>query len=90
MIRDPLLRAFLALLALSLATTGLAALLDAGWAGPALGAAVLTLGFLKMRLILRRYLGLAGAPSFRGGVDLVLALLLALMFGLYLIPVVGG
>jgi len=83
---DPLLRAWAVLMALSLATTGLAAALGAGWEGPATGAAVLVLAALKMRLILRRYLGLAAAPAWRGGADFVLGAGMALMLGLYLIP----
>ena len=59
---DPLTRAWVALIALGLATTALAARgPEAGT--PWLGALILAIAFLKMRLILTRYLGLATPPS---------------------------
>ncbi len=68
-------RAWLWLIGLSLASTGLAA---SGFAGPAFVLAVLGLAGAKAHLILTRYLGLSAAPAWARGFDLVLALLLAL------------
>lgn len=71
------LRAWLLLIALSAATTALAL------AG-APGLLILAIAWLKARLILGVYLGLDHAPSMRRGFDVVLALMLAGMGGLYL------
>ena len=82
---DPLTRAWLALIALGLATTVLAARgTEAGtlW----LGALILAIAFLKMRLILTRYLGLADAPFWRRGFDATLGLFVLLLLGLYAAP----
>ena len=85
--RDPLLRAWGGLAALSLAST-LAALaagaFDAGAARAALAAAILACAGLKARLILERYLGLADAPFWRRGFAVSLWLFLALLLGLFL------
>ena len=85
---DPLTRAWLALIALGLATTAIAA------PGPridvpfALGALILAIAFLKMRLILTRYLGLADAPYWRRGFDATLGVFVLLLLGLYLVPTI--
>lgn len=72
-------RAWLWLLALSAASTLLAASVEAGaW----FVIAVLALAGAKARLILSSYLGLAAAPAIRTGFDLVLAGLLVLFAGL--------
>lgn len=81
MTRDPVVRAWIGLVAMS----GAGALV----AHPALSGALLsalTLGlvFLKARLILRHYLGLAGAPSWARGFDLVTGAFCLLILGLAL------
>ncbi|MFB9149777.1 nitric oxide reductase F protein [Roseovarius ramblicola] len=84
--RDPLLRAWGALIGLSLGSTVLSL-----WHWPPrlaalAGALILTLGWLKARVILARYLGLAAAPFWRRGFNLSLALFCLLLLGLYLLP----
>lgn len=86
MVCDPLLRAWVALLGLSLGSTALSL---RPWspelAAPA-GSLILALAWLKARVILARYLGLAAAPSWRRGFDLALGLFCLLLLGLYLMP----
>ncbi len=74
------------LIALSLASTVLA--LPALWVHwpIATGIAVMLLAWLKARIILTQYLGLAAAPTWRRGFNFALAMLCLLMLGLYLIP----
>jgi len=86
MLRDPLLRAWAALLALSLGSTAVSL-----WHWPpgltaVGGGIILTLAWLKARVILGRYLGLAAAPFWRRGFNLSLALFCLLLLGLYLVP----
>ncbi len=76
-------RTWTALIALSVASTALAA---SGVAGRALAIAVLALGWAKAELILRRYLRLNEAPTVARGFSLGLALFLALAAALALIP----
>lgn len=85
MARD-LFRAWLGLLALSLAAT-LVTLWDrpAALSAPA-GAAILLLAWAKARIILARYLGLAAAPFWRRGFEISLAGFALLLLGLYLAP----
>jgi len=82
--RDPLLRAWGALIGLSLGST----LLSSGVLPPGLtilsGALILTLAWLKARVILSRYLGLADAPFWRRGFEMSLAGFCLLLLGLYL------
>jgi len=78
-LRDPLTRAWLALVLLS----GLATLLSTR-AGHAAGAAILAVAAIKARLILTRYLGLAEVPAWRRAFDLLLGCLVALLLVLYL------
>ncbi|MCF3973527.1 nitric oxide reductase F protein [Paracoccus salsus] len=83
--RDPLLRAWVALIGLSLGSTTLTL-----WHWPPkfaalAGALILTLGWLKARVILSRYLGLAAAPFWRRGFELALAMFCLLLLGLYLL-----
>ncbi len=54
----------------------------------AAGIAVLTLAWLKARIILSQYLGLAAAPFWRRGFEFALAALCLLLLGLYLLPVI--
>lgn len=79
--RDPLTRAWAALVLLSAASTAVAML---PVARPVAGVAVLALAGVKARVILTRYLGLARAPAIRRGFDVVLALFLTGALGLYL------
>lgn len=74
------------LIALSLASTLLS--LPGLWAHwPVVtGIAILVLAWLKARIILSQYLGLAAVPSWRRGFDFALALLCLLLLGLYLVP----
>lgn len=76
-------RAYLALLALSAASTAVAA---SGLSGRWLALLVLTLAWAKARLILNRYLGLAQAPAIARGFALVLGLFMALVMGLAALP----
>lgn len=84
--RVALTRAWIALIALSLGSTLLSLdLVPDGWQA-ASGAAVLMLAWLKARVILARYLGLAQAPSWMRGFGISLAMFCLLLLGLYLIP----
>ena len=83
---DPLTRAWIALVALGLATTAIAALGPEAGAPIWLGALILAIALLKMRLILTRYLGLADAPFWRRGFDFTLGLFTLLLLGLYAAP----
>ena len=84
---SPATRAWLTLLVLSAATTGLAVSQFAlsGWMIDVCSAALLMLAWLKARVILSRYLGLATAPAWLRGANLVLALYAALLLSLTLI-----
>lgn len=72
-------RAWVILMALSLAATGIA------WSqsgGIATGLAILVLAWGKASVILNRYLGLAQAPDIARGTGVVLALFMAGVMGL--------
>ena len=86
MTRDPLLRSWCLLLGFSLASTAAAISVDAGLLGPLAGTVILVLAYLKARLILANYLGLAGAPFWRRGFNLAIGLYMMLLMALYLIP----
>ncbi|MEI2686990.1 MAG: nitric oxide reductase F protein [Cypionkella sp.] len=79
-------RAWIALLALSAITTTLAVVQPAltGWAIAASSSLLLVLAWLKARVILARYLGLAAAPDWLRGFNLVLALYAILLLALTL------
>ncbi|WP_394197019.1 cytochrome C oxidase subunit IV family protein [Litoreibacter albidus] len=83
---DALTRAWLALLVLSGLTAAAATLKDGGADIRIIGIVVLVLALLKSRLILSRYLGLAGAPAWRRGFNLSLTLFVLLLLGLHLFP----
>lgn len=74
-------KAWILLLALSAASTAMAA---SGLAGAALALPILMLAGLKAHVILRDYLGLASAPGWLRGFDLGLALLIFAFAGLAL------
>lgn len=79
-------RAWAWLVGLSLAGTAAAALVETGAGAMTAGVAMLCAALAKARLILLAYLGLAEAPSWRGGFVAVLALFTALLAVLYLAP----
>ncbi|MAN99693.1 MAG: nitric oxide reductase F protein [Roseovarius sp.] len=85
MLRDPLLRAWGWLIGLSLCSTGVSLWHWPATLTPLAGALILTLGWLKARVILGRYLGLEAAPFWRRGFDIALALSCLLLLGLYLV-----
>ncbi|WP_294608354.1 nitric oxide reductase F protein [Roseovarius sp.] len=86
MIRAPLLRAWAALMCLSLGAT----LISLWHWPPALeavaGVLVLSLAWLKARIILSSYLGLDAAPFWRRGFGMSLGAFCLLLLGLYLLP----
>ncbi|MBC7146897.1 MAG: nitric oxide reductase F protein [Thioclava marina] len=88
-LRDPLIRAWAWLIALSAASTALAVAVSQGLLsgrGVTLGgAAILILAWAKANVILSRYLGLAQAPFWHRGFRIVLGLYAVLLLGLYLI-----
>lgn len=84
--RDPLLRAWAALLVLSLGSTAVSL-----WHWPSgllavAGGLILALAWVKARVILARYLGLAQAPFWRRGFEIALAVFCLGLLGLYLLP----
>ena len=86
MLPNPLLRAWVWLIGLSLGSTMVSL-----WHWPPemaalAGVAILTLAWLKARIILSRYLGLAAAPFWRRGFGISLVAFCILLLGLYLIP----
>jgi len=81
-----LVRAWLTLLAFAAATSGLAAVVGPPPVPWLVALAVLALAWLKARVILVHYLGLAAAPTWRRGFEVVLALYLLLLFALFLLP----
>lgn len=80
-----LLRAWIALLALSAATTLLVRLFEGGLPLAA-GGAMILLSLVKADVILTRYLELAAVPAWRAGFRAVLSLLGLLLFALYAAP----
>ena len=74
------------LLALSLLSTLAAWLVETGADAPAMGALILVMAWLKARLILLRYLGLAAAPFWARGFGMVLAAYMVGLLVLYLMP----
>ena len=78
---SPVTKAWAQLIALSAASTALAA---SGLTGAALVLPILMLAGLKAHVILRDYLGLSVAPGWLRGFDLGLALLIVAFAGLAL------
>ena len=81
---DPLLRAWLSLIALSGGSAVVAAMVGAGFNRSAAGAAILLLAVMKARVILSRSLGLASSRAWLRGFSTVLVFFAALLLGLYL------
>lgn len=85
MTRAPLFRAWAWLVALSIGST-IVALTVTHLQVTVAGVVILTLAWLKARVILSRYLGLADVPRVAFGFGLVLGLFMLACLGLYLIP----
>lgn len=85
--KDPLTRAWIWLVALSLGSTVIASAVGARLSGalPLAGAAILVLAWAKARIILDRYLGLAAAPFWHRGFSTVLGLYALGLLALYLL-----
>lgn len=82
-----LFRAWGALIVLSLGSTVLSMIDFPGHWMAVAGAVILILAWIKARIVLARYMGLARAPAWRRGFDICLGLFAALLIGLYLVPV---
>lgn len=82
-----LFRAWGALIVLSLGSTVLSMIvLPDLWVAVA-GVSILVLAWIKARIVLARYMGLARAPAWQRGFDICLGLFAAMLIGLYLVPV---
>ncbi len=81
---DPLARAWIILIVLSVSSAIAAGLVDAGVDRRVTGVMVLLLALFKARVILSRYLGLWAAPTWRRGFNLSLTAFCLLFLGLYL------
>jgi hypothetical protein len=95
MIENKLIRAWISLLVLSMASTGVAVFIDRGATGgnpghiaAISGAVILTLALIKARIILSRYLGLEATRFWRRGFNFALTVYALLLLGLYLAPAV--
>lgn len=86
MIRDPLLRAWGALIGLSLGATVISLWHWPPEAEAGAGMLVLSLAWLKARIILTSYLRLDAAPFWRRGFAISLGVFCLLLLGLYLLP----
>lgn len=84
MTRDPLIRAWLWLIAASAGSTLMAGLADSGATARVAMLAVLVLAWIKARVVLGAYLELDEMPATRRGFDLALGLFMAVAGGLYL------
>ncbi len=85
MTRDTLTRAWIWLIALSAGSAVVALFVEQGMDRRIAGSLILILALFKSRTILSRYLGLADAPSWRRGFNMVLSFYCVLLLGLYLI-----
>ena len=86
---DPILKAWVWLLALSGVSALVAQAVGLGIDRRITGAVILLLAVAKSRVILARYLGLDQAPGWLSGVMTVLGLFALLALGLYLAPLLG-
>lgn len=84
-----LVQAWGALVVLSIGTVLIASAGASGRGGAFMAAGVLALAGLKARVILARYLGLAGSRFWMRTFDLVIGIFLALAFGLYALGLGG-
>ena len=87
MISNTLIRAWVWLLVLSIGSTGAAIAITTGNGVTLAGCLILGLAWAKARIILADYLGLAQAPFWRRGFNLVLDLFILVALGLFLIPI---
>ena len=90
MASDSLLRAWMALIALSGGSAVVSMLVGSGLNRSLAGTAILLLALLKSRVILSRYLGLWQAPSWLRGFSITLSFFAMLLLGLYLVPNLMG
>ncbi len=90
MAADPLLRAWIALIALSGGSAVVSMLVGSGLNRNLTGTAILILALLKSGVILSRYLGLWQAPRWRRGFSITLSFFVLLLLGLYLLPNLMG
>lgn len=86
MTNDKLVRAWVWLLILSIASTAAAFLVSQNYNTTLAGCFILGLSLIKSRIILGQYLGLNRAPYWQGGFNFVLALFLLAATGLFLVP----
>ena len=86
MATDPLLRAWIALIALSGGSAIVSVLVGTGLNRSVAGTAILFLALFKSRVILSRYLGLWQAAGWLRGFSITLVFFAALLLGLYLVP----
>ncbi len=93
MLKDKLIRAWVALLVLSATSTAVAIFIDRGktasganWVPVAAGMVILLLALIKGRIILSRYLGLETTRFLRRGFNTALTLYALVLLGLYLAP----
>ncbi len=93
MMGDKLVRAWIALLVLSMASTAVAVFIDRGttaqgpdWIASAAGGLILLLALVKGRIILSRYLGLDATDFWRRGFNAALTIFVLVLLGLYLVP----
>lgn len=82
---DTLTKAWIWLIALSGGSALIATMVGHGMDRRIAGGLILFLALMKSRTILSRYLGLADAPSWRGGFNMVLTCYSLLLLALYLI-----
>ncbi|SDI44400.1 hypothetical protein [Aliiruegeria lutimaris] len=82
--------AWLSLILLSGASAAIAVMVCQNAVPTMTGAATLLVAWMKMRVILSRYLGLWRAPSWRAGFNGVLGGYCLLLLGLYVIPVLAS
>ena len=95
MMQNKLIRAWIALLVLSMASTGVAMFIDrgqpvdsSGRIAALSGVIILTLALIKARIILSRYLGLEATDFWRRGFNFALTVYALLLLGLYLAPAI--
>lgn len=86
MAKDPILTAWLILLALSGASVAVSQLEGSNVPIAVIGATIFLFAWIKARVILLRYLGLSAAPAWAAGFTWVLGLYGFIMLTLYLIP----
>jgi len=84
----PLIAAWVWLCALSVVSTALSVLVAPRISPAVAGIAILAFAWVKARMVIARYMGLADAPAWQRGFDLTLALFVGLLAALYLVPLI--